>query len=151
MATSFHLQCVEAMAADIVALGVAGLGEDQVYTRKLPYGRNATLPCVLVSLPLNLGERMVGGDNAREDVQYPVQISFLVVENQDLEADDDFDAVLVWREQLLLHYHNARLSGFASVDRVISEPGQIIDLEHFKAGKLAGNIIAWCQGRRTRT
>jgi hypothetical protein len=148
---STQQRCILAVQAAVQGFGLAGLPAEQVVAGKLPLDRNLTLPAVVCSLPADAGEELPGGFNQREDVGYPVQVTILGAENQDNDLNDQSDQLLLWRQDLLLHFHNLRLAGVSEVIYCKVEPRAIVDVAAFlERNLLAGGFVVRCYARQAR-
>lgn len=95
-------------------LDLDGISDSNVIVRKLPVERGADpyggmmpdeKPCVFISPMGTVGDR--GGTNVRDDADYPVLISILGVDNQDLEANHD--RYTTWNRRIRGRLHNQRV------------------------------------------
>lgn len=147
--TSQQIQSLQAVAAAIEALAL--IGDPTVYQKKLPTDRLTTLPAIVVSLPPGEGEQMLGGLNAREDVGFPVMVTFLIAENANLEIDADADQHSLWREEVIRKFHNQRLAAPPENWTCQVEPRQIIDFDAFiNRNTYAGSLVVRCVSRLAR-
>lgn len=152
MSTSLQIRCLEAVQSEIQGLALSGLPSAQVYAKKLPTDRDVTLPAVVCSLPGHAPEQLAGGLNQREDVGYPVLVTLIVAENQDLAINADADTHALWREKIVLHFHNQRLTGVSEVFTCKVEPRAIVDMDAFlNRNLLAGSLLVRCLARMPRT
>ena len=142
--------CVEGVYADLPSLALSG--SPTIYKKKIPTDRNVTLPAIVCSFPPNESEFMAGGLNATEDIGYPVFLTFLIDGNQNMDLDAAFDTALLWRDTIIRHYHNKRLTGVSFVQYCKVTPRQIIDFDAFMNRNVcAGGVLIQCVGRQTRT
>lgn len=154
MASSLLDQCVGAIASEINGLALTNLATAQIYQRKLPTDRGLTLPCVVVSYPPGGGEQILPGTNTTEDIGYPVAVTILAADagNQDLAIDTESDQYALWRETIILHFLNQRLTGVSEIYVCRIEPGTIMDpADFFERNVYAGGFIVRCIARQART
>jgi hypothetical protein len=98
---STHYQILEAVQSRIIAVNLDEVGAN-VLIRKIPSERGNddstySYPVVMVS-PMGT-EQLRGGTNLRDDVGYPVLVSILARNNQDL-TETNLNKFLLWRERL---------------------------------------------------
>ncbi len=145
-AVELHLRCIEAVQSAIQTMALTGLASAQVYAKKLPTDRDVTLPAVIVSYPPNEGERLAGGVHNKTDVGFPVLVTFLKADNQDM-ALAGAENMALWRRSVLLHFHNERLTGVSEVNYCTVEPRAVIDMEAFTNNLHAGALVIVCWTR----
>lgn len=133
---SYHLQCVQAVAAEILGLGLTGitganpLPATQIYQQVLPLDYNVTLPAVLVTLA-PVSEKIESTLMASDVIGYPVGVVLAKAQNQSVALDGDADNFLYWRRQIAGHFHKRRPGTMAALlsaplDMCSWEPGQVV-------------------------
>jgi hypothetical protein len=151
VAASIQYRCIQAVHDEIQGLDLDGLASTHVHNRKLPSAERLDYPAVICSLPPGEGEQMVGGLNASEDVGYPVAVTIIAAENRDWSLDTDGDRCCLWREKIILHFHNKRLPGVSEVYHCKVEPRQTIDTEAFMDRNLLVSVlVVRCIARQAR-
>ena len=163
MATATHKLILEAVAEIIRDLHLVGpsdttpLPDDRVYVRKLPRLTNLTLPCVQVTLPLNVKETVEHGTNVQDDYGYPCMITIVAANNQDLSfVEGDEGGELLWRQQIRDVFHNKRPQVMIDrcpvpLKRCLWEPGEIANKAAFdEANLFVSPMIVWVKTRETR-
>jgi hypothetical protein len=105
---SIHYLCAQAIQTSIKALDLPLLNDDQVLVQKLPWYRAETLPACVVSTWQQEAVPLNSGTNLRDDISYPVQVSFVQAGNQSLTTHHAL--LLMWRQQAMRNFRNQRLS-----------------------------------------
>lgn len=151
--TSVHYRCLEAVRARILQCQLAGLDANSVLIRKLPSDRGFddgvyVLPGIVIS-QLGVESQSPGeGTNIRDDVQYPVTITILASDNQDLVTNQE--VYLKWREQINRALRSQRLSGVDEVYRVTVTPGPITSPNAAWNNYYHSQLIVRCVSREVR-
>lgn len=138
MADALHYQLISGVAGAIRSLSLEGIVSNAVYERKIPTDRDVLLPCVQVTPWLS--EEMMPGTFETLERGYPVLITFLAANNQELELQEP---ELMWRELVLDYFdRNARLAAVGEVWGRKINPLPIVDPDLFKNKNLfAGAIL----------
>lgn len=129
MPQSRHVAAVYAVQAVIAGMNLPGLAASRVFTRLLPVDREITaaqLPCVVLS-PAPEEEAFEEGLSSYQSWFRPVVVECVSASNAEFELTADVDAVLYWREQILLRFNRRPLSALTQVPRCVVEPGPICD------------------------
>ena len=148
MAVELHLRCIDKVHAAIVAMALPSLAAAQVYQKKLPTDRDITLPGIVVSYPPNEGERIEpGGVHNRTTIGFPVCVTFVAADNQDMALGADAEMLAEWRRRVLLHFHDQSLAGVNEVNFCRVEPRATIDMEAFGRNLHAGALVIVCWTR----
>lgn len=144
---------LEAIRADVQALGLPGLAAANVLVQKVPGDRPADLPaqkypCILIA-PVGAEElNPSAGTNLRDDVVYPVRITILADDCRDQEQQ--FNQYLGWRETLRRSFHNQRLTA-ALCFAVHVEPLDVIDKSAWTGkGLFMSSLLLRCHSREPR-
>lgn len=150
--TSVHYRCLVAVQEAIQGLDLTGIADAQIYRMNLPTDRNTqatiTLPCVIVSQP---GQELeLEGTNLRDDIGYPVLITFVDKNNQNTTANQARD--LLWRQRVYrLFRHQRTITSVTEIERCEVEPGPIIDPGLFQQQNLwIGSLVVRCISREVR-
>ena len=148
MAVELHLRCIDKVHAAIVAMALPSLPAGQVYQKKLPTAGDITLPAIVVSYPPDEGERIeAGGVHNRTSIGWPVCVTFLAADNQDMALGADAEMLAEWRRRVLLHFHDQHLTGVTEVNFCRVEPRATIDMEYFRGNLHAGALVIVCWTR----
>lgn len=153
--SSLHERCLTAVRARIHTLALPGLPAANVFVRKLPWANEFlsapdefALPGVIVS---PLGSELMNplaGTNLRDEVSYPVFISIVANDNQQLSAN--LGRYLAWRQRLARAFRHQPLPG---VDEVIDchvEPTAIVLPEAFTRGVFHSGLVVRCVAYESR-
>ncbi len=108
--------------------GSTALPNGQVYVRKFPSDRNASLPFVMVALGGR--EEMAKGDFEDTEIVYPVLVVHAFVSNQELALNDD---ELYWRQQITDVFLDLPRPEVltAQVPECLIDPNPVLDLRLF--------------------
>jgi hypothetical protein len=148
-----HQRCLSTVQARIRALALPGLAASSVVVQKLPWARAFTdgryaFPGVIVS-PLG-AETMPAeaGTNRRDDVGYPVHVSIVAADNQDLTSH--LAMYLLWREKIARAFRNQPLQGVPEIIRCDVEPHRIVLPEEFIKGIFHSELLLRFVSREPR-
>lgn len=148
-----HYRCLLAVQELIIALHLPGVADASVVVQKLPWARKFTdgvypFPGVIVS-PLG-AETMhpEQGTNRLDDVGYPVHVSIVAADNQDLTSN--LGAYLLWRESIARAFRNQPLDGVPEIIRCTVEPQQIVLPEEFTKGVFHSELLLRFVSREPR-
>jgi hypothetical protein len=133
-AESVHKQLADSAQARIQALNLSGISADKVVVRKLPSDRDSFAqrgrlpkPCILIS---TIGtEQVTTPIQQRDDVVYPLLISILAVDDQDLVSNHD--KYLLWRQTIRRAFTNVPLANINATD-----------VAHYNCTVTPGSIVA---------
>lgn len=152
--SAVHDQCLVAAQARIQALTLAGITSSNIIIRKIPTDRDIggdgtyDFPAIVIS-PLGIeNQPPSGGTNARDDVGYPVLISFLAADNQDLTTNRE--RYLKWRETVNRAFRSQRLTGVSEVYICRVQPGPIVSPAAFWKNVYHSSLLVQCISRETR-
>lgn len=154
-ATSVHYRCLTAVQARIIAASLSGMTAANVKVRKLPSDRGMdsddgtySYPAVIVSSMGIENQQAGSGTNIRDDVDYPVIVSILAADNQDLYTNHE--KYLKWREQINRAFRQQRLSGVTEVHRCLVQPGPITSPAAFWNNVYHSSLVIRCFSREIR-
>lgn len=135
MDVAVHYRCLEHAHKAVQLLDLPGLPPGRVYRRKFPSDRSTPgdlqPPFVIVSFPVGAVETFEPGTNDRDDLGYPILVTFAMGSNQDLEAGEDFANFITWRERVMRRFRFQRLDGVPEVFFCRVEPQLILDADLF--------------------
>lgn len=151
---SIHYLLLQAIQARIIAVNLTDVGSN-VLIRKIPTERGQdvgtlTYPAVIVS-PLGT-EQLPGGTNARDDIGYPVLVSILATNNQDLTSNN-LNKFLLWREQISKAFRGDQqlvTGGDWNAHRTKVEPGPILSPSAVWNNLYQCSLTVRCEARQTR-
>lgn len=151
---SMHFLLLQAIQARIIAVGLAEVGSN-VLIRKIPTERGLdsgqiVYPAVIVS-PLGT-EQLPGGTNVRDDVGYPVLVSVLAANNQDL-TENNLNKFLLWRELIAKAFRGDQqlvTGGDWNAHKTKIEPGPVISPSAVWNNLYQCSLTIRCEARQTR-
>jgi hypothetical protein len=142
MPTSIHKQALDAIVSIIQGLTLLDgngtqLPTSQVYSRKLPTDRGLVLPAVICSL-VPIPETIAIATNAQDDIGYPVMVTVVAANNQDLTVED---WELTWRQTIRDTFRNKRPADLVSalsqpLKWCLWEPAPVLDNTLFQQANL---------------
>jgi hypothetical protein len=115
-ATTLYDRILEAVTAELLALGLAGLAG--VYLHKFPNYATVDGPCLVVTY-FGEVEEMMGGDRAADEVGFPVLV---YLDSPTLGQDETRPQELLWRGAVSDALRNQRLAGVPEVTTCMVEP-----------------------------
>lgn len=146
---SIYTQIAQGVEGLLAALDLAGT---QTLLLKFPTDRESAavlLPCQQATLgPAN--ERAIGSLNGANDWEYPVLLTLMQADDQDLFWDANF---LAWRRQIERLFHNKRPLPLLSCNPLFRvDPAAIVDSGCIHDENLAiGQLLLWARTREDRT
>lgn len=151
---SIHFLLLQAIQARIIAVNLADVGSN-VLIRKIPTERGHDsetypYPAVIVS-PLGT-EQLPGGTNVRDDIGYPVLVSILAKNNQDL-SETNLNKFLLWRELIAKAFRGDQqlvTGGDWNAHRTKVEPGPVISPSAVWNNLFQCSLTIRCEARQTR-
>jgi len=156
-----HFEILQAVRQAITDLDVPLIPKEQIYLRRIPTDRQATLPAVIIA-PIGI-ETLPPSTNASDDIGFPVLISLVNGVNKDQTALPSERAAkdltmevseveLEWRQKVRRAFHNKRLPGMEQrVYRCTVEPQAILDLPLYRdADLVVSSLIVRCFVREQR-
>lgn len=151
--SSTHYQCVESAHARILLLTLPGLSNDDIQIRKLPIDREwedgtFNYPGIIVSSMGAESQSPQQGTNVRDDIEYPVFVSILAAENQDLVANHD--RYLIWRQRINKAFRQQKLPGVSCVVQCKVQPFPIKSTNAFFNNVHHSSLLIRCVSRETR-
>lgn len=157
--SSIHEACLLAVQERIRSLGLlladgstplpdanVVIVKDPWITRLFGEDRGLALPGIVISPVGN--EQQLGGLNDLDDIGYPVFVSIVAADNQDLTTN--LDVYLVWRQRIAAALRHQRLAGVASVITVNQLETSVFIPETFKQGFWVSNLEFSCVSREPR-
>lgn len=150
-----HDRCLYAVRDVVRGLNLKGVPRLSIQVMKVPdvsrlygSGRRYAWPAVVIH-PIG-AETMdpAAGNNRRDDVGYPCNVSIFEKDNQKLQAN--LGRHLEWREKICRGLRHQDLPRVPEVIRVTIEPGPIGPYELWKTGLFATTILARCLSREPR-
>ena len=155
-----HFELATGAQGRIVSLGLEGVAEKNITVRKLPVARGRgsrgelaedEKPAIIISTMGTVGDR--GGTNVRDDVDYPILISILASDNQDLEKNHD--RYLTWARRIRGRLHNQRVvdslaESMADNFNCIVRAGPTTVPTAFWSGIWHSSLLLRCYVRETR-
>jgi hypothetical protein len=150
---STHYQILEAVQSRIIAVNLDEVGAN-VLIRKIPTERGNddstyAYPVIMVS-PMGT-EQLRGGTNRRDDVGYPVLVSILAKNNQDL-SETNLNKFLLWRERLSAAFRGdqqLQLTGI-QVHKTNVEPGPVLSPTAVWNNQFQCSLTIRCEARQAR-
>jgi len=150
---STHYQILEAVQSRIIAVNLDEVGAN-VLIRKIPTERGNddstySYPVIMVS-PMGT-EQLRGGTNLRDDVGYPVLISILAKNNQDL-TETNLNKFLLWRERLSAAFRGdqqLQLTGL-QVHKTNVEAGPVLSPTAVWNNQFQCSLTIRCEARQVR-
>lgn len=150
---STHYQILEAVQSRIIAVNLDEVGAN-VLIRKIPTERGNddstySYPVIMVS-PMGT-EQLRGGTNMRDDVGYPVLISILAKNNQDL-TDTNLNKFLLWRERLSSAFRGDQQLQLTSlqVHKTNVEAGPVLSPTAVWNNQFQCSLTIRCEARQVR-
>jgi hypothetical protein len=146
-------QCILAAAVRVRALSLPHLANQSIVSYEVPWSRlfegdDPRLPLPgIICCPIG-SERKRLADNMRDDVEYPVLISIIARNNQELGTF--LPRFTLWREMLMRAFHEGKLPGVQSVIRTVVEPGTIVLPEPFLKSIWHSALVVRCTSRERR-
>lgn len=131
MEIAVHYRCLEQCHKAVQALDLPGLPQGRVFRRKFPADRDLEPPFIVVSFPVGAVETYEPGTNDRDDLGYPILVTFAMASNQDLDAGPDFANFITWRERVMRRFRFQRLDGVPEIFYCRPEPQPILDADLF--------------------
>jgi len=124
MATSYFMECLEAVRDAIKDMDLTGLEDYRVRVRRLPHDGEHYFPGVTIH---PVPEVYSQGTNMRESLGYGCAVTMVV--NNDNDQDYLLDRLLLWRETIRRTLvEDATISGVTgTIYRVGVEHGHVID------------------------
>lgn len=142
---SVHWRCMVAVQCKLRAMRLVGISPTSIVTQKLPWAKpfepdyqQYATPGIIIS-PWGQ-EAMLGGLNRLDDVGYPVLVSIIASDNQDLTTN--LSKYLLWRERVARAFRNQSLG--PAVPEVYTcrlEPLTIAVPESFLAGFWSSHLL----------
>lgn len=122
---SVWYRCLAACLSQVQGLGLDGINTDDMVLQKLPWARawsNKTrnFPGLIICPWGSEEMNPMAGVNRRDDVGYPVLISLIAQDNEDLESN--LSEYLLWREQINRFFRNQRLTGVPEIIKTVANP-----------------------------
>ncbi len=138
-----HLQCLQGVQAVVQSLSLAGVAGSSVVIKKLAADRilgslkagtlGIPLPAVvLVAEPEQ--QEVSQGNNALDDVIYPVLAILVLIDNQEPTLAANLPTVFEWRQKLNRSFRQQRLAGAATIIDTAVQPKAIADPQSWAAG-----------------
>lgn len=152
---STHYLILEAVQSRIIALNLDEVGAN-VLIRKIPTERGNDdstygYPVIMVS-PMGT-EQLRGGTNVRDDVGYPVMISVLAKNNQDL-TETNLNKYLLWRERISAAFRGDQQlqlqPGGIQVHKTNVEPGPVLSPTAVWNNQYQCSLTVRCEARQAR-
>jgi hypothetical protein len=138
-----HLQCLSAVQAVVQSLSLAGVAASSVVIKKLAADRilgslkagtlGVPLPAVVLVAETERQDAALG-NNALDDIVYPVRAILVLVDNQEPTLAAGLPTVLEWRQKLNRAFRQQRLAGAATIIDTVVEPDAIADPQGWAAG-----------------
>lgn len=127
-------QCLQAAAVRVAALRLPGLANKSILVQDVPWarlfeGENPRLPMPGILICPIGSETIRIATNYRDDVGYPLLISILARNNQELQTY--LPRYTLWRNKLVKAFSAGKLPGVQSVITMRVEPGTIVVPEPF--------------------
>lgn len=152
--TSVHFACAEAVQAKIRSLSLTSIDNSDIIIRKLDSDRGADdgtydYPMIVISTFGIETMPNTGGTNQRDDVVYPVVVTILAADNQDLSTNQN--KYLLWRQKINRSLRNQNLSDVSEIYTVTVQPGPITSPNAFWERNLYhSSLIVKCHSREIR-
>lgn len=152
--TSVHYSCAEAIQAKIRSLSLTSIDNSDVIIRKLDSDRGTddgtySYPMIVISTFGIETMPNTGGTNLKDDVIYPVVVTILAADNQDLSTNQN--KYLLWRQKINRAFRNQNLSDVDEVYTVQVQPGPITSPNAFWERNLYhSSLIVKCKSREIR-
>tara|TARA_R100001594_G_scaffold116052_1_gene150989 strand:+ start:10714 stop:11442 length:729 start_codon:yes stop_codon:yes gene_type:complete len=152
--TSVHYSCLTAVQAKIRSLSLTSIDNSDVIIRKLDSDRGADdgtydYPMIVIS---SFGIETLpkgGGTNKRDEVIYPVVVTILAADNQDLVTNQN--KYLLWRQKISRAFRNQNLADVDEIYTVTMQPGPITSPQAFWERNLYhSSLIIKCHSREVR-
>jgi hypothetical protein len=130
-------RCLLAVQTQIKSLNLADIDASSVVVQKVPWARDFTngvhsFPGVVICPWHAEDMNPLAGTNRRDDVGYPVLVSIVAKDNQDLTGN--LSSYLLWREKIARHFRNQRLAGVPEIIKTIAAPMSVVLPEAFVKG-----------------
>ena len=125
---STYYRILEYVHEQMQSLDLEGIPGTQVYRRKIPTDRNVTLPCCIVSMPPNGVPSYEYATNERDDIGFPVLITFVQASNQELDLDAQ---AMAWQEVAMSKCRDIFRIPQTLVYNVRIEPLPVLDSDLF--------------------
>tara|TARA_R100000664_G_scaffold34243_1_gene55656 strand:+ start:12141 stop:12869 length:729 start_codon:yes stop_codon:yes gene_type:complete len=152
--TSVHFACAQAVQAKIRSLSLTSIDNSDVIIRKLDSDRGTddgtySYPMIVISTFGVETMPNTKGTNQKDDVIYPVVVTILAADNQDLSTNQN--KYLLWRQTINRALRNQNLSDVAEVYTVSVQPGPITSPNAFWERNLYhSSLIIKCHSREIR-
>ena len=152
--TSVHFACAQAVQAKIRSLSLTSIDNSDVIIRKLDSDRGTDdgtydYPMIVISTFGIETMPNTGGTNQKDDVIYPVVVTILAADNQDLSTNQN--KYLLWRQTINRALRNQNLSDVAEIYTVSVQPGPITSPNAFWERNLYhSSLIIKCHSREIR-
>lgn len=146
-----------AAQARIQGMALSGIVNGSIVIQKEPWERafgsdrigQYALPGIIIC-PFGKEQMLpTEGTNVRDDVGYPILVSILASNNQDLSTNNQ-PLYLKWREQIARAFRNQRLPGILEIYRVAVEPAAISLPAAFLANYYHSALVLRATSREVR-
>ncbi len=150
---AIHYACLLAVQARLRQIGLEGIHNDDIVIRKMPSDRGTRFelngtPTIVIAPPGVEGQGDGEGTNERDDVEYPIIVTILRADNQNLETD--LNQGLLWRQKINWALRQQRLPGVPSICKVKMTPGPVIDETGFWNNRYLSSFIVRPMSREGR-
>lgn len=148
-----HFQCLTTIQARIRSLALQDIKPENVVVRKIPTDRGwcdgtQEYPGIIISGVGVESQSVTRGTNLRDDIEYPVFVSILAADNQDLESN--YGKYLKWRQIINKSHRNQRLPGVDCVTQMKVQPGPITSPTKFWENEYHSSLVIRCLSREGR-
>ena len=147
---SVHYQCAIAVRDEIRTLKMPGLPDAQVIAQKLPWHEGEDLPACIVSTWQPETMAPSKGTNLRDDIGYPVHVSFVSVGGRQEALTYKHPRMLLWRQQVARHFRNQRLTGVSEIWQCLIEPANTFLPAEFLRNVDHSQLTVRCMSREHR-
>lgn len=146
-------RCLLAVQTQIKALDLDDVAAASVVVQKVPWARDfsngaRTFPGIVICPWQTEDMNPLAGTNRRDDVGYPVLVSIVARDNQDLTGN--LATYLLWREKIARHFRNQRLLGVPEIIKAIPIPLNVVLPEAFVKGVFHSAIVFRFISRESR-
>lgn len=149
---SIHHNCLEAVKTRIISLNLNGISADDIKVIKVPLDRGwddgvLSYPGIVISSVGVEQQSPTGGTNVRDDIEYPVFVSMLAADNQDLVTNHS--RYLRWRQRINAAFRQQRLPG-VKIESCTVQPMQITSIGAWFNAIHHSSLVIRCLSRETR-
>lgn len=151
-AGSIHYNCLEAVKSRITSLSLDGISSSDIKVIKVPLDRGwddgvLSYPGIVISSVGAEQQSPTSGTVQRDDIEYPVFVSMLAADNQDLVTNHS--KYLRWRQRINAAFRQQRLPG-TSIQSCTVQPMQVTNVGAWFNAIHHSSLVIRCLSREAR-